>query len=97
MRTFQIAATKLSFKAAADELCITPSAVSYQIKTLEEQLGITLFVRGPHSLSLSDAGRAYRQHLVGNEAIRRPILRESALIDALHERRKTFHTDSAES
>jgi LysR family glycine cleavage system transcriptional activator len=65
LRTFQIAAVKLSFKAAADELFITPSAVSHQIKALEEQLGITLFVRGPHSLSLSDAGRAYLQHLDG--------------------------------
>lgn len=65
LRTFQIAAAKLSFKGAAEELFITPSAVSHQIRVLEEQLGITLFLRGPHSLSLTDAGRAYLQHLEG--------------------------------
>ncbi len=65
LRTFQIAAAKLSFKGAAEELFVTPSAVSHQIKTLEEQLGITLFLRGPHSLTLTDAGRAYLQHLEG--------------------------------
>lgn len=63
LKTFQVAATRLSFKAAAEELFITPSAVSHQIKTLEEQLGVTLFERGPHSLSLTEAGRKYLQHL----------------------------------
>lgn len=63
LKTFQLAAARLSFKAAAEELCITPSAVSHQIKTLEEQLGVSLFDRGPHSLSLTDAGRNYLQHM----------------------------------
>ena len=63
LKTFQIAATRLSFKAAAEDLFITPSAVSHQIKTLEEQLGVTLFERGAHSLSLTEAGRRYLQHL----------------------------------
>jgi LysR family glycine cleavage system transcriptional activator len=63
LKTFQVAAARLSFKAAAEELCITPSAVSHQIKALEEQLGVPLFDRGPHSLSLTEAGRHYLQHM----------------------------------
>jgi LysR family transcriptional regulator, glycine cleavage system transcriptional activator len=63
LKTFQVAATRLSFKAAADELCITPSAVSHQIKGLEEQLGVALFERGPSSLTLTEAGENYLQCL----------------------------------
>jgi len=59
LRTFQVAANRLSFKAAAEELFVTPSAVSHQIKALEEQLGILLFERGPRSLTLTEAGRNY--------------------------------------
>jgi LysR family glycine cleavage system transcriptional activator len=63
LKTFQVAAARLSFKAAADELFITASAVSHQIKTLEEQLGVALFDRGAHSLTLTEAGRNYLQHM----------------------------------
>jgi LysR family glycine cleavage system transcriptional activator len=63
LKTFQVAAAKLSFKAAAEELFITASAVSHQIKTLEEQLGVPLFERGPHSLTLTEAGEKYLQHM----------------------------------
>jgi LysR family transcriptional regulator, glycine cleavage system transcriptional activator len=63
LKTFQVAASRLSFKAAADELFITPSAVSHQIKTLEEQLGLALFDRGAHSLTLTDGGRNYLQYI----------------------------------
>ena len=63
LKTFQVAAARLSFKVAAEELFITPSAVSHQIKTLEEQLGVALFDRGAHSLSLTEAGRNYLQHM----------------------------------
>jgi LysR family transcriptional regulator, glycine cleavage system transcriptional activator len=63
LKTFQVAAAKLSFKAAADDLFITASAVSHQIKTLEEQLGVALFERGPHSLALTEAGQQYLQHM----------------------------------
>ncbi|HTE43509.1 MAG TPA: LysR substrate-binding domain-containing protein [Steroidobacteraceae bacterium] len=63
LRTFQVAAARQSFKAAADELCITPSAVSHQVKALETQLGIQLFERGPHSLLLTEAGNKYAQSL----------------------------------
>jgi LysR family glycine cleavage system transcriptional activator len=63
LKTFQVAAARESFKAAAEELFITPSAVSHQIKALEEQLGITLFDRGAHSLTLTEAGRSYLHHM----------------------------------
>jgi LysR family transcriptional regulator, glycine cleavage system transcriptional activator len=63
LKTFQVAAARQSFKAAAEELCITPSAVSHQIRALEEQLGVTMFDRGPHSLTLTEAGESYLQHM----------------------------------
>ena len=50
IKTFQIAARYSSFALAADELCITPSAVSHQIKTLETQLGLPLFSRSARAL-----------------------------------------------
>ncbi|MGC3981905.1 MAG: LysR substrate-binding domain-containing protein [Steroidobacteraceae bacterium] len=63
IKTFLLAAKRQGFKAAADELYITASAVSHQVKALEEQLGLQLFVRGPHSLTLTDAGAFYREQL----------------------------------
>ena len=56
LRTFCIAARYESFKTAADELFITASAVSQQIKSLEEELGLQLFERGTRDLKLTDAG-----------------------------------------
>jgi LysR family glycine cleavage system transcriptional activator len=49
----------MSFKAAAAELCITPSAVSRQVKVLEEQIGVQLFVRSARALALTAAGMDY--------------------------------------
>ncbi len=56
-RVFESAARHLKFTAAADELGITQSAVSQQIRLLELRLGTQLFVRQPRRLSLTDAGR----------------------------------------
>ncbi|NNM62293.1 MAG: LysR family transcriptional regulator [Steroidobacteraceae bacterium] len=66
LKTFQVAAKLRSFKAAAEELYVTPSAVSHQIKALEEQLGVTLFergARGVRTLELTDAGAHYLEHI----------------------------------
>lgn len=63
LKTFQVAASRLSFKVAAEELFVTPSAISHQIKALEEQLGVALFERNSNSLSLTEAGSNYLQHL----------------------------------
>jgi LysR family glycine cleavage system transcriptional activator len=56
LKTFQVAARLGSFTAAAAELCVTASAVSHQIRALEDQLGTALFDRGPRSLQLTASG-----------------------------------------
>lgn len=58
LRTFCIAARYESFKAAASDLFITASAVSQQIKSLEEELGAKLFERGSRDLALTQEGIA---------------------------------------
>lgn len=59
LRLFEAAARLQSFKAAADELLLTPSAVSHGIQSLEEWLGTPLFERTPRGLNLTSAGRDY--------------------------------------
>ena len=56
LRVFCVAARHRSFKLAADELYLTPSAVSHQMKELEEALGVHLFVRKSRALELTAAG-----------------------------------------
>src|SRR5262249_16306681 len=55
---FEAAARRLSFTKAAEELFITQSAVSRQIKALEDHLGIRLFERRPRALTLTESGQA---------------------------------------
>ncbi len=59
LRTFEAAARHLSFNRAADELCISPSAVSHQIRQLEHTLGIRLFLRSERRVSLTQKGEFY--------------------------------------
>jgi LysR family transcriptional regulator of beta-lactamase len=66
LRAFEAAARHLSFTKAAIELCVTPAALSQQVKALEERLGAPLFHRIPRGLSLTDEGQALL-----------PVLRES--------------------
>jgi len=54
---FEAAARNLSFTKAAEELFITQSAVSRQIKALEDHLGVRLFKRRPRSLVLTESGQ----------------------------------------
>jgi len=61
LRSFCIAAKCLSFKHAASQLFLTPSAVSHQIKQLEEQLGICLFKRQTRAIELTSAGKLFYQ------------------------------------
>jgi LysR family glycine cleavage system transcriptional activator len=56
---FEAAGRHVSFKAAAKELHVTPSAISQQLRTLEDCLGLALFERGPRTVALSDAGALY--------------------------------------
>ena len=57
LRTFCVAARHESFREAAEQLFITPSAVSHQIKTLEQELGEPLFDRNSRDLRLTEVGR----------------------------------------
>ncbi len=59
MRAFEAAARHLSFTRAAEELSVTPAAVSHHIKGLEASLGVKLFRRMSNGIKLTDAGEAY--------------------------------------
>lgn len=59
LRSFCIAAKCLSFKHAAAQLFLTPSAVSHQIKQLEQQVGIALFQRQTRSIELTHSGKQF--------------------------------------
>ena len=63
MRAFEAAARLGSFKEAADELLLSPSAISHQVKALEAYLGMRLFVRSGKLPRLTEAGRAYMKGL----------------------------------
>jgi LysR family glycine cleavage system transcriptional activator len=58
LRAFEAAARHLSFTKAAEELHVTPAAISHQIKALEELLGVPLFRRLTRALRLTQAGQA---------------------------------------
>ena len=59
LEAYEAAARRLSFKLAAQELHLTASAISHQIKALEEFLGFALFRRGNRSLELTEGGKEY--------------------------------------
>ena len=63
LRTFCVAARYESFTTAAEELFITPSAVSHQIKSLEEELDLKLFDRNTGELQLTAVGRSLYEEL----------------------------------
>ncbi|MFO1379848.1 MAG: LysR substrate-binding domain-containing protein [Chitinivorax sp.] len=65
LHTFELAAANLSFKLTAEQLALTPSAVSHQMLALEEFLGAPLFLRQNRRLALTDAGKAYRKSVAG--------------------------------
>jgi LysR family glycine cleavage system transcriptional activator len=59
LRAFEATARHLSVKNAAEELCVTPGAVSQLLKALEQHLGVQLFRRVNRGILLTDAGQAY--------------------------------------
>jgi LysR family glycine cleavage system transcriptional activator len=63
MRAFEAVARHLSFRAAADELSLTQSAVSRQIQSLEEDLGATLLIRGTRKVELTSDGALFLRAL----------------------------------
>ncbi|MEM1301093.1 MAG: transcriptional regulator GcvA [Pseudomonadota bacterium] len=58
LRAFEAAARHMSFQKAAEELSVTPAALSFQIKSLEEHLGQPVFRRLNRAVELTEAGRA---------------------------------------
>ncbi len=74
LRAFEAAARHLSFKHAAAELSLTPTAISHQIRQLEERLGVQLFVRGTRRVDLTPAGQGLFPSLRdGFDAIARAV------------------------
>jgi len=63
LHTFEAAARTESFSMASEELCITPSAVSHQIRELESYLGRKLFVRQNRRVELTGEGRRLQDSL----------------------------------
>src|SRR5215217_5481774 len=59
LKAFEAAARGESFTRAAEELCVTPGAVSHQVKALEATLGVRLFNRERQRLVITEPGREY--------------------------------------
>ncbi|MDP3222850.1 MAG: LysR substrate-binding domain-containing protein [Rubrivivax sp.] len=57
LRSFQAVARRLSFRAAAEEMHVTQPAISRQIKSLEDELGTALFLRGTRHVEITSAGQ----------------------------------------
>ncbi len=65
LKVFQVAGRHLSFKLAAEELFISASAVSHQVRNLEQELDTDLFIRKTRALEFTDPGRRYFEFLDG--------------------------------
>jgi LysR family transcriptional regulator, glycine cleavage system transcriptional activator len=63
LRGFEAAGRRLSFTLAAQELFLTQSALSRQIKALEDALGVALFIRRHRALALTPAGTAFHRNV----------------------------------
>lgn len=63
LRCFEAAARRESYTLAAEELFLTPSAVSHQIRALEQTVGTRLFLRVGRKMLLTDMGAAYYERI----------------------------------
>ena len=63
LRAFEVSARNLSFVKAAEELYVTPAAISHQVKRLETYLGVQLFRRLPRGLLLAEPGQVLLSEL----------------------------------
>lgn len=81
---FERAATRLSFRSAARDLALSPSAISHQIRGLEQQFGTKLFVRGARSVRLTADGERYLSKVSAALATL-----QAASHDMLRQRRET--------
>ena len=88
LRAFEAVARHLNFRAAAEELSLTQSAVSRQIQAMEEEVGVPLFLRHTRAVELTGAGAQLLRavlpslermdstvRLIRRSASRRPALR----------------------
>jgi LysR family transcriptional regulator, glycine cleavage system transcriptional activator len=77
LRAFEAAARHLSITAAAQELNVTPAAISHQVRLFEDHIGLPVFQRGGRGLVLTDAGSA------GLRELREGFAKLAAAIDAI--------------
>ncbi len=77
LRAFEAAARHLSLSLAAEELGVTPAAISHQVRLLEEHIGLPVFERNGRGLALTDAGAA------GLPELREAFLKLTAAMDAI--------------
>jgi LysR family transcriptional regulator, glycine cleavage system transcriptional activator len=77
LRAFEAAARHLSLSLAANELNVTPAAISHQVRLLEDHIGLPVFERNGRGLALTDAGAA------GLPDLREAFARLSAAMDAI--------------
>lgn len=88
LRCFEVSARLLNFRAAADELALSQSAVSRQIQSLEDELGMVLFLRHTRSVELTEAGTVLFRSVSGLlnqldltvQQIRHSVLRQSIAV-----------------
>ncbi|SCX64816.1 DNA-binding transcriptional regulator, LysR family [Pseudomonas sp. NFACC32-1] len=85
LRAFESAARLLSFKAAAEELAVTPTAISHQVRALETWLGVQLFERLPRQVRLTDGGQRLFHSLHG------ALLDVAQSVDTLRPQRSGTH------
>jgi LysR family glycine cleavage system transcriptional activator len=80
LRAFEAAARHDSFSRAAEEIHVTPGAISHQIRALEEELGLPLFTRNGKRIAITDAGQRFAA------AIRNALTEIAAAAEALQQR-----------
>jgi len=69
LRTFRAVAESLNFTRASERLNLTQSAVSHQIKALEEELGEPLFIRAKRGVELIECGKIQRRGIAERGAL----------------------------
>ena len=83
LKSFLVIARYRSFTAAADQLYISQSALSQQMKSLEQELGFTLFDRGSRQLALTEAGRSFYRNAQQLQALYAHALSEGQQLQQL--------------